>query len=190
VYTRSDILQTTPTTITDPTYLASAGIQIGSGVDLVTKSAGGRPFTTYNYPTTIYYGLKGNITSAPSGGYLWPGTQAVSAGTFPDTGLPASYYRVQQPAILSGLNVSCTTGPGLTQGTTVQVYYTPKSTGIMVPITNFTVVLAGTSGPTAVSYYNSSQDLAAGDKIHVGVTYSGNSSNNTTHDLTIQLDLF
>jgi hypothetical protein len=189
-YTVSDILQTLPSSLADPTYLASPGIQAGPGVDLVTKSAGGKPFSTYIYPTTLYYGLKGNITSAPSGGYLWPGTQAVSAGVFPDTGLPASYYRIQQPAILSGLNVSCTTGPGITQGTTIQVYYTPISTGIMVPITNFTVVLAGTSGPTAMSYYDSTQDLAAGDKIHVGVTYSGNSSNNTTHDLTIQLDMF
>jgi hypothetical protein len=44
-YTASDILQTNPTTIDNPSYLASAGIQIGPGVDLVTKSAGGKALT-------------------------------------------------------------------------------------------------------------------------------------------------
>lgn len=59
-YTASDILQTTPYTISDPTYLASTGIQIGPGTDLVTKSAGEKGFSTYIYPTVIYYGLKGD----------------------------------------------------------------------------------------------------------------------------------
>jgi hypothetical protein len=187
-YTGSDISQVTPSIIADPTYLASPGIQLGPGVDLITKSAGGNPFSTYIYPTTVYYGLKGNISSAPSGGYLWPGTQAVSAGVFPDLGLPAAFYRIQQPAILSGLNVACTTGPSSTYGTTIQVYHTPKSTGVMVPIPNFREELTG-AGATSISYYNSTQDLAAGDRIHVGVTYTGGGGN-LTHDLSIQLDMF
>jgi hypothetical protein len=82
-YTASDILQSTPTGILNPDYLASPGIQVGPGTDLVTKTAGGRGFSTYIYPTTIYYGLKGGLTGA-SGGWLWPGTQAVSNNNFPD----------------------------------------------------------------------------------------------------------
>jgi hypothetical protein len=189
-YTGSDISQVTPSIIADPTYLASPGIQLGPGVDLVTKSAGTKPFSTYVYPTVVYYGLKGSLSSGVNG-YLWPGTQAAeSAGnrTFPDPGLPAAFYRIQQPAILSGLNIACTTGPSSTHGTTIQLYYTPKSTGVMVPIPNFREELTGSAG-SSISYYNSTQDLAAGDKIHVGVTYSGGGGN-TTHDLSIQLDMF
>jgi len=187
LWVSSDILQTTPANVTDPTYLASPGIQVGPGVDLVTKSAGGRPFSLFTYPTTIYYGLKGTISSGPAG-YLWPGTQAVSAGVFPDPGLPAAYYRVQQPAILCGLNVSCTTGPDA-ETTTVQVYYTPKAGGAITPIAGFNAVLSG-AGATSISYYNSTQNLGSGDRIHVGLTYSGNNSSNKTHDVTIQLDMF
>jgi len=41
----------------------------------------------------------------------------------------------------------------------------------------------------AFGYDDYTQDLAAGDKIHVGITFSGGNQN-TTHDLTIQLDMF
>jgi hypothetical protein len=83
-YTASDIFQSTPTAILNPAYLASPGIQVGPGTDLVTKTAGGKGFSTYVYPTTIYYGLKGDLTSGTNG-WLWPGTQAVSTGVFPDS---------------------------------------------------------------------------------------------------------
>jgi hypothetical protein len=127
-YTASDILQTTPSSIIDPTYLASSGIQVGPGTDLVTKSAGSKGFTTYVYPTMVYYGLRGNINSGPSGGYMWPGTQSVSAGQYPDTGIPAAYFRAQQPTIISGLSASLNTAPGGTSTVTMSIYYTPVST--------------------------------------------------------------
>jgi hypothetical protein len=127
-YTASDILQSYPTTIISPTYLASPGIQVGPGTDLVTKSAGGAGFSTYIYPSMIYYGLKGNITSAGSGGYLWPGTQTISAGQYPDTGLPAAYFRAQQPCMLCGLHASLNAASGGTNTTTMTVYYTPSQT--------------------------------------------------------------
>lgn len=127
-YTASDILQTTPSTILDPTYLASPGIQVGPGTDLVTKSAGEKGFSTYVYPITVYYGLKGNITSAGSGGYLWPGTQQVSAGIFPDTGLPAAYYRAQQPSLISGISASLNIEPGSSNTLTLSVYVLPVTT--------------------------------------------------------------
>ena len=197
-YTASDILQTTPPTILDPSYLASAGIQLGPGTDLVAKSAGGNGFSTFVYPTTIYYGLKGNITSAPSGGWLWAGTQGVSAGTFPDTGFPPAYYRLQQPAILSGMSASLVLPCGGTTSLTLTIYKTlsndaPGDTtsgtlGTKTVATIFAVTFA--SSDIQKAFYNGSVDFAAGDRIHVYVTYTNGSPANGAHDLTLQLDLF
>jgi len=155
-YTASDILQSTPLTILDPTYLASPGIQIGPATDLVTKSAGGKGFSTYDYPTVIYYGLKGNITSAGSGGYLWPGTQTISAGQYPDTGLPAPFYRMQQPGLLSGLSASMNVAPGGTNTLTLSVYYNPASSINGTAAQGITGYISGTtlnvvSGPSSGS---------------------------------------
>jgi hypothetical protein len=124
-YTASDIRQTTPATITNPTYLASAGIQVGPGTDLVTKSAGDKGFSTYVYPETLYYGLKGTLAST-STGWLWPGTQVVTAASFPDPGTPPSYYRVQQPSLMSGIAASVNILP--TAGSlTLTAQYSPIS---------------------------------------------------------------
>ena len=185
-YTASDILQTNPATITNPTYLASAGIQIGPGTDLVTKTAGGKGFSTYIYPTTIYYGLKGDIKSGQSGAYLWPGTQAVSAGVFPDPGTPAAYYRTQQPFILSGFNAHLNVAPGTGHTTTIQIRRTPAG-GSIADVTAFTLTFGATD--TDVSFYNGSQTFGAGDLIHLYLTYTGNNAN-TSHDLTLQVDCF
>lgn len=124
-YTASDILQTTPFTITDPTYLASLGIQIGPGTDLVSKSAGNRGFSTYIYPNTIFYGLKGNVSSGPAG-WLWPGTVSASS-TFPDPGTPPPFFRVQQPALISGLSGSVNIAPSAGDTVTLSVQYQPIS---------------------------------------------------------------
>ena len=142
-YTASDILQTTPAVISDPTYLASAGIQVGPGVDLVTKSAGGKGFSTYNYPTTVFYGMKGNSSSATSG-FLWPGTQPANAGSYPDPGIPAAYYRVQQPCILSGMSVGLNNPPGADKTQTIAVYYTPKES-LATAAARFTGYTSGTT---------------------------------------------
>jgi hypothetical protein len=190
-YSASDILQTTPSTITDPTYLASPGIQIGPGTDLVTKSAGGKSFTTYVYPTTVYFGLKGNIINGgSSNAYMWPGTQQVTNNTFPDpdTTLPA-FYSIQQPAILSGMRIACAVGPGNTGGThhstIFTVYKTPS--GGSIASTIYSVGLVSTT--LVATKYDASVDFNAGDKIHLNVSYTGGNAN-TTHDITAQLDLF
>jgi hypothetical protein len=185
-YTASDILQTNPTTITDPTYLASAGIQVGPGTDLVTKSAGAKGFSTYIYPSTIYYGLKGDIKSGPSGGYLWPGTQAISAGQFPDTTSPPAYYRIQQPCLLSGMSAGLNQAPGTGNTLTFLVRYTPIATGTVTD-TAFTVTFGATD--LVQTYYNASLRLTTGDRLHVYITYTGNNGN-AAQDLTVQLDLF
>lgn len=159
-YTASDILQTTPSTILDPTYLASPGIQVGPGTDLVTKSAGGKGFSTYIYPTTVYYGLKGNISSAGSGGYLWPGTQAVSAGTFPDPGLPSAYYRVQQPSLISGMSASLNIAPGGTNTLTLSVYVLPATTQ-----TTTAAIYTGTISGTTLTVNSVSGSIAVGQSV-------------------------
>jgi hypothetical protein len=188
-YTASDILQTTPGTITDPTYLASAGIQVGPGVDLVTKTAGSKGFSTYTYPTTIYYGMKGDLKTggSPSGAYMWPGTQAATNNIFPDpeVTLPA-FYRAQQPLILSGMAVFMAIGPGSGNTTTVKVRRTPVG-GTIADVTDYSIVFS--NAETTKSFYSGSQTFSAGDKVHVLVSYSGGSAN-TTHDITVQLDMF
>jgi len=184
-YTASDILQSNPTTIIDPTYLASAGIQIGPGVDLVTKTAGSKGFSTYIYPTIIYYGLKGNIKDITDPGYLWPGTQLISHNNFPDTTTPAAYFRIQQPALLSGLSVGLNTAAGSGHAVTILVKYTPN--GGSITDTVFTVTLANTS--VFESYYNSSVSLNTGDRVHVYIDYTGGGGNAAT-DITVQIDLF
>jgi hypothetical protein len=184
-YTASDILQTNPTTITDPTYLATAGIQVGPGTDLVTKSAGGKGFSTYIYPNTVYYGLKGSIKDATTGGYLWPGTQEVKANVFPDTGTPAAYYRIQQPTILSGMSAGLNIAPGGTDTVTLLVRYTPV--GGTITDTLFTVTFG--AADVVKNFYNGSVNLNTGDRIHLQLSYTGGNGN-AAHDLTVQLDMF
>jgi hypothetical protein len=177
-YTASDILQTTPAIITNPTYLASPGIQIGPGTDLVTKSAGGQGFSTYVYPTTLFYCVLG-LTNRD--GYLWPGTVPKS-GTYPDQTLPAARYRVQQPLILSGMQA---TSSAITTGNVV-ITVCKNSTGgaTLNGGTAYTVTLS--SGVLTGSYYGSSVDFAAGDYINLFMA----STTGSATDVAVQLDLF
>jgi hypothetical protein len=185
-FTASDILQTNPTTITNPSYLLSPGIQVGPGTDLVTKSAGGKGFSTYIYPTILFYGLKGDVKNCSNNAYLWTGTQAVANGVFPDPGTTApAYFRVQQPAIISGLYVSLNNAPGATNTVTFTIYYTPSAGSITS--TPFTVTLTGTE--KSGTFYNSSVNLNTGDFIHLFMSYTGDNANNA-HDITAQIDLF
>jgi hypothetical protein len=181
LYTASDILQTTPTTIDNPTYLASSGIQIGPGTDLVTKSAGSKGFSTYIYPTTLFYGLKGNVSGA-NDGYLWPGTLKRD-GTYPDATTPPAFYQIQQPAILSGIFVSLIEGPGTGSTVTILIQRTPV--GGTISSTLFTVTLTGTD--TTAYKYDGSIDFNSRDKLHV---YFSNTGGGSAKDLSVQLDMF
>jgi len=180
-YTSSDILQTTPTTITNPTYLASPGIQIGPGTDLITKSAGSKGFSTYTYPTTLYYGGIGDIGSHKTG-YMWPGSVLFS-GSYPDNTTPVARYRVQQPLILSGLQSTCNSITGV-DSIVITVCKNATTGSALSNPTSFTVTL--NSGTLSSSFYNASVDFAAGDYINLYINVSGNS----LKDLSIQLDLF
>jgi hypothetical protein len=186
-YTASDILQTNPTTITDPTYLASPGIQVGPGTDLVTKSAGGKGFSLWVYPATIFYGLRGDLANGTSGGYMWPGTMVAASGTngFPDTGTPAAYFRIQQPCLIAGLSAGLAGAPGTGHTLTVLVRHTPF--GGSIADTAFTVTFG--AADIVKNFYDASLSVNTGDRIHVQVTYTGGNGN-TAHDLTVQIDTF
>jgi hypothetical protein len=185
-YTSSDILQTRPATVINPTYLAGAGIQLGPGVDLVTKSAGGKAFTTYIYPTTIFYCARGTVTGTKAG-YLWPGTQEFAGGgsSVPDTTTPVARYHVQQPLIISGIVASCAVGPGAGSNATVTVCKNASTGGALSGATAVAVTLSGTAAETS-SYYNTSVNFAAGDYLSVYVSIQGNA----LADLTVQVDCF
>jgi len=184
-YTASDILQTNPSTLPNPTYLASAGIQVGPGVDLVTKTAGGGPFSVYTYPVTIFYGCRGTISNTTAG-YLWPGTLLFSNSTpkYPDAGTPVAQYRVQQPFIASGLSVNCGTAPGVGNSLTVTVCKNATTGASLSNPTSIAVTISGTA--TSGGYWNSSVNFAPGDLLNVYFT----TNSNVLADVTIQVDTF
>ena len=181
-FTSSDILQTNPSIITNPSYLASPGIQIGPGTDLVNKTAGGKPFTTYLYPTTIFYCGYGNIANR-STGYLWPGTINFENSRYPDQTDPAARYRIQQNAILSGMSASC----NILTGTDTVVITICKNAVGGATLSNPTMfVTTLTSALKSGSFYDGSVGFAAGDYVNVFIDVTGTS----LHDLSIQLDMF
>ena len=183
-YTASDILQTNPASVINPTYLASAGIQIGPGVDLVTKTAGGKPFSTYNYPITVFYGLRGQFTFPANSGYLWPGTQNVS-NQFPDTTSNPAFYRVQQPALLSGMAISLGNLPSEGRTFTITVRRTPVG-GVIANVPGYTYTYTNGSPSVSYTYYNTTFTFNTGDYLHVLCTFN----NDSVNDLSLQLDMF
>ena len=186
-YTVSDILQTTPATLPDPTYLASAGIQIGPGTDLITKSAGTKPFSLHSYPSTIYYGVIGTFSNDRTTGYLWPGT-VVNSGQYPDKTNPKAYYRIQQPCILCGISLRLNNLPGGTDTFTVNISQSvDASNNTLIPNYSFEFSQTAPNNTLTKSYYNSTYDLHTGDYVHVQVVFS---SSNAASDLGIQLDIF
>jgi hypothetical protein len=165
-FTSSDILQT------------NGSIELGPGVDLVNKTAGGRPFTTYIYPTTLFYGALGDLKTGPDDGYLALGSIFTQSGVYPS---PTSLtYRIQQKAVMIGLYAVLTTAPSAGRSVTVTVYKNGSPTA-------FTVTLSDTA--TSATYYATSVDMAQTDALSVRVTYTGANAN-VAHDLIIQIDMF
>lgn len=185
-YLASDILQTTPANVTNPSYLASPGIQLGPGSDLVTKTAGGLAFSTYVYPTTIFYGCLGNFNNlSKSGGYLWPGT-VILGSNYPDTTPNAiPFYRIQQPSILCGMTLSLITSPGQNKSLKVQVKKTPVG-GSLTILSNYSHTFNNSTTTQTFNYYNTSVNFNTGDYIHIQITYD----DTIAKDLSIQLDMF
>jgi hypothetical protein len=186
-YTASDILQT------------SGSINIGPGCDLITRTAGNSSFTTSVYPTSVYYGMIGNlsnnyvampVSSIYNIGYMWPGSlQAQAEQTSPRTitGYPDtvySYYRIQQNTLLYGMYVTLSGSPGVGNSTIVQVLKNASTTiDFVVPFTD-----SDTYPCQKYANFNSVQ-MDAGDQLSLRVLFTG-SNTNTSHDMITQLDLF
>jgi hypothetical protein len=170
-YTGSDILQTTP-----GTGFINNGIQLGPGVDLINKTAGGKPFTTYVTPTTLEYGLNANLVNSPH--YLWPGVQTAADAT-------EIFYRFQQKSICQGMSIYLRTAPGAGKTITVTVR---KSTTNVPGSSTATTIVATISGTALTGdHYTSSVDFAQGEYLSVEID---GTAGNAAQDLVVELDLF
>lgn len=171
-YTGSDILQTAPTV----GVITNKGIQLGPGVDLVNKTAGGKPFTTYVTPTTLIYGLNGNVAAATH--YLWPGVQTASDNT-------QVFYRFQQKAIVQGLSINMRTAPGGVRTVTVTVL---KSTTGVVGSGVATVMTATVTGAALSAFqYGVSVDFAQGEYLALEIASVAGTA---AQDVVVELDIF
>ena len=103
---------------------------------------------------------------------------------YPDVTTPPPYYRVQQPLILSGMSVSFNTSPGTGHTTTITVRKTPS--GGSIADTVYSLVLS--NGMTSLTKYDASVNFAAGDYIHIRISYDA--AGNATQDVSVQLDCF
>jgi len=110
-FTASDVLQTTPTSVTPGT--TKTGIILGAGTDLITKTAGNKPLTVTTFPQTLSYNLKGTGT-----GWLSQGIQTTpdSLNNAPFTG----QYFVTTTTAGSTDNITLNTTAGLSIGMPIQ----------------------------------------------------------------------
>lgn len=171
-YTGSDILQTAPTV----GVITNKGIQLGPGVDLINKTAGGKPFTTYVTPTTLIYGLNGNVAAATH--YLWPGVQTASDNT-------QVFYRFQQKAIVQGMSINMRTAPGGVRTVTVTVL--KSTTGVVGSgvATTMTATVAGAA--LSAAQYGVSVDFAQGEYLALEIASVAGTA---AQDVVVELDLF
>lgn len=166
-------------------------IQLGSGVDLMNHTTGSKPFTTFQYPQTVFYGVKGDVFSNAviDKGYLWPGSVNAQKGTgtnpdYPDQST-ANYYFAQS-SICFGLQASLTTAPTTNgSGVSTLIYLLRNSNA-----TPF-VLGYGSSETGVKTYYASTFTFAPQESlsIYISSTVSGGVTNRT-HDLTLQVELY
>ena len=133
--------------------------------------------------TSTYNGTLQNTTAATG--------LTINAFVFNAPTVPA-YFRVQQPTVLSGMNVALglpATAAGGTDTVIVYIYRTPAGSNQLTGLTligDYTITFDD-STTISKSYYNSSKTFGAGDKIHVYIRFT---KTTTAHDLTVQLDCF
>jgi hypothetical protein len=171
-YAGSDILQNAP-----QAGNGTNGIQIGPGTDLITKSAGNHAFTTYVTPSTLVYGLQGNVNDAVR--YYWPGVQTAGDAT-------QVFYRFQQKSIVQGLSVNLRVAPGGANAVVITVL--KSTTGVVgsgVP-TAMTATVSGAN--TSAVQYGVSVDFAQGD--YLAVQTDGIPAAGAAADMVIEIDLF
>ena len=163
---------------TNPTSYGSNGIILGPGTDLVTKSAGGKPFTTYVYPTTLLFAINGTPTSNATR-YWWPGVMT-NGGDSTEV-----FYRVQQASIIQGMSVNMRTAPGA--GKSISFTIKKSSTGVpgSGASTSMTITVAGTDKSGVKQ--DVSVDVAAGEYISMEVV---NSNGSSAADVVCEANIF
>ena len=171
-YTGSDILQTSP-----GTGAITTGIQLGPGSDLINKTAGGKPFTTYVTPTTLLYCIQANVFAGTR--YLWPGT-LTSSGDATEV-----FYRFQQKAIVNGMSCNVRIAPGVGKSVTVTVR--KSTTGVPGSGVATAMVATITDANTQGTCYTASVDFAQGEYLSVQVVGSAGLA---ASDLVVEIDLF
>jgi hypothetical protein len=186
-YTASDFLQ------------MNGSINIGPGCDLITRTAGNSSFTTSVYPTSVYYGMIGNLSNNYAAmpvssiyhiGYMWPGSlqsQENITGPKPVSGYPDtvySYYRAQQNTLLYGMYTTLSGSPGVGNSTILEVLKNAST------VIGFKVAFTNSDTYPSQKYTNvNSIPLNAGDQLSLRVLFTGTNTN-TSHDIITQLDLF
>jgi hypothetical protein len=151
------------------------GIQVGPGSDLIGKSCAGQPFSTYVYPTSLVYGLKGNGVSGTR--YLWPGIQTAGDAT-------EVFYRLQQDAICQGISMNARGAPGTDTATvTVRKSWSGLvGTGVDTPIS-----VTWTDGILQLQDYNHGIEFKQGEFLSLSNDNTGGIS---PFDLSVEVDLF
>jgi hypothetical protein len=162
-------------------------IELGPGVDIVNKTAGGCNFTSYVYPTILYYGVKGTLrTSGLTTGYLWPGTLSVDDGNggnpqYPDS--QVAYYRAQQKSVIIGMYATLASNAGVGHGAVVTLQVNDVDTA-------FSLTFSNATGSASNSYYGGSITLQRFDRISMKLVLDTIGSGNLAHDLSLQIDIF
>ena len=162
-------------------------IELGPGVDIVNKTAGGCNFTSYVYPTILYYGVKGTLRgSGLTTSYLWPGTGSVDDGNggnpiYPDSSV--AYYRAQQKSVIIGMYATLACNAGVDQSATVTLQVNDSNTPFSLGFSNNT-------GPASNYFYDASVTLQRFDRISVRLDLNTVTSSNLAHDLSLQVDIF
>ncbi len=171
-YAGSDILQNSP-----QAGNGTNGIQLGPGTDIVNKTAGTHPFTTFVTPTTLQFCLRGNVDAGKH--YLWPGTLVNSMD--PDE----VFYRFQQKTVLQGMFVNVRTAPGVGKDLTITVNKSATGVGGTGARTLMRATISGTN--TAATNYIASVDFLQFEYLSVQVDLTTGAS---AADLVVELDLF
>jgi hypothetical protein len=171
-YAGSDIHQNAP-----QAGSGTNGIQLGPGTDIVTKTAGTHPFTTYVTPTTIQFCVRNNIDAGTH--WLWPGTLV---NTMDDAEV---FYRFQQKSVLQGMFVNLRTAPGVGKEVTVTINKSTTGVGGSGAATLMKATVSGTNN--SATCYTASVDFGQFEFLSVQVDCSNGSS---AADLVVELDLF
>jgi hypothetical protein len=162
-------------------------IELGPGIDIVNKTAGGCNFTSYVYPTILYYGVKGTLRdSGLLTSYLWPGTGIVNDGSggrpqYPDPSV--AYYRAQQKSVIIGMYATLASNAGVGHSATVTLQVNDVDTAFSLTFSNGT-------GSASNYFYDASVTLQRFDRISVKVVLDTTDSANLAHDLSLQVDIF